>query len=104
MATVYNYYIMYASCAINVLREKGYIENELDWDINRGKYTLRIKRNETETPSVFLITFRRKDETIVIIRTEDHSQRTFKIDMNSVHRNIEEFSDCLLRYVTELQS
>ncbi len=103
MATVYDWYKMYAHCAINELREKGHIENELDWDINRGKFTLRIKRNATETPTVFLITFRRKDETIVIIRTEDHSQRTFKMDLNSGRRNREEFYDYLLRYVTEAQ-
>ena len=42
MATIYNCYQHYVYTAIHLLMEKGFIRSDLDWDVNRGKFTLRL--------------------------------------------------------------
>ncbi len=42
MATIYNCYQHYVYTAIDLLMEKGFIRSDLDWDVNRGKFTLRL--------------------------------------------------------------
>lgn len=102
MATIYNYYLHYVHTAIGMLMEAGYLGNELDWDVCRGKFTLRIRNTNQVHLTVLVITFRRKDNTIIVADTGTHKQTEFPLLVSPESNNLKEFWIFLRNYIQEI--
>ena len=100
MATVYDYYKHYVHIAIGTLREKGLLRSELDWDICKGKFTLRLFRSNGSPSTILVIEFRRRDNTIIVIDTNTHQQMEFMIDIKDKN-NKTAFLDLLFNYLRD---
>ncbi len=68
MASEYEIYKKAAFAAIGELLEQGFLLDDLDWDVSRGKFTLRLRGADRKPMvAVGLITYRRKDNMIVMV-------------------------------------
>ena len=107
MASKSAIYHMYACSTISVLRENGYIHGDRDWDVNGLKYTLRIQRqgielNKYNCVGILLITYRSKDNTVVLINDNTGEKIEFQID-RSKEDNSHEFHDVICNFARQMQ-
>ena len=84
--------------AIGMLREKGFLRSELDWDINKGKFTLRLCHSDGLPSTILVIEFRRRDNTIIVIDTNTHQRMEFMIEIEDRY-NKTAFLDFLYNYL-----
>lgn len=101
MATIYNCYQHYVYTAIHLLTEKGFIRNDLDWDVNRGKFTLRLFGVDNTPLKVIIIWFRRKDGVIVVSDAKTHENTEFHIAFEDV-KNKDEFHKFIIDYILRI--
>lgn len=103
MASMYDVYKQFANVAISKLMEKEFLLDDLDWDMKSGKYTLRIRgANHGPVVAVGLLTFRRRDNRIVVINAVTGEQEEFQLVVDG-KSNIEEFSDFIYEYAQKLR-
>lgn len=80
MATNTHIFHQLSSLAISELFDKGYLINDLDWDVKAQKYTLRIRGADRKPMvAVGLITFSLKNNTIIVIDAVTHEKSEFEI-------------------------
>ncbi len=80
MATKTSIYHRLASLAIVELSEKGYLLDDLDWDVKSQKYTLRIRGADRKPMvAVGLITFSLKNNRIVAVDAVTGEKSNFEI-------------------------
>lgn len=102
MATNYNLYQHYIYTAIDLLMKKGLIKNDLDWDVNRGKFTLRLSDGANRPLRVIITEFRRKDSTIVVTDAKTHVETGFHI-ISADLKNKDEFHKFIIDYISGIQ-
>lgn len=98
MATIYDYYKHYVHIAIGTLKEKGFLQSELDWDIYKGKFTLRLRQSDGAPLTVLVIEFRKRDNTIIVIDANTHERMEFMIIIED-KSNKAAFLDFLYSYL-----
>ena len=101
MATIYNCYQHYVYTAIELLMEKGFIRSDLDWDVNRGKFTLRLFGVDNMPLKVIIIWFRRKESVIVVSDAKTHENTEFHIVFEDA-KNKAEFHKFIIDRITEM--
>ena len=80
MSTKTNIFHRFSSLAISELFDKGYLLNDLDWDVKAQKYTLRIRGADRKPMvAVGLITFSAKKYKIIVIDAVTHEKSEFEI-------------------------
>lgn len=82
MATAYDYYEHYMHTAIGMFSEMGYIRNELDWDILRGKFTLRLYQKDGLSKTVLVTEFQQSSNTITVIDATTHERLEYQMNIN----------------------
>ena len=98
MATAYDYYEHYMHTAIGMFSELGYIRNELDWDILRGKFTLRLYQKDGSSKAVLVTEFLQSSNTIVVIDAVTHNRLEYQ--MSIAQKNDKDaFHKALCEYV-----
>lgn len=98
MATIYDYYKHYVHIAIGMLREKGFLRSELDCDIYKGKFTLRLRHSDGSPLTVLVVEFRKRDNTIIIIDANTHERMEFMIIIEDKN-NKAAFLDFIYNYL-----
>ena len=79
--------------------KKGFIRNDLDWDVNRGKFTLRLFGVDNTPLKILIIQFRRKDSVIIISDAITHEKVEFHIVFEDV-KNKGEFHNFIMDYIS----
>ena len=102
MATIYNYYQLYIHTAIDMLEGTGYLKDSLDWDVNRGKFTLRLRNRDGSPLTVLVITFKKSKSSIVIVDTKTHMQTEFRIILDTDGKNLDYFHSFLDGFIFEI--
>ena len=98
MATKTNVFHQLSSLAIRVLFDKGYLLNDLDWDVKAQKYTLRIRGADRKPMvAVGLITFSLKNNTIIVIDAVTHEKSEFKL----IEMNGQSNTDSFIRFICD---
>ena len=94
----------YASLAIGSLSDNGYLLNDLDWDVKGQKYTLRIRGADRQPMvGVGVITFRGKDNTIILTDAVTGKQSFFQIPEKFDKDNLDEFQRRTLGFAQMLR-
>ena len=89
----------YASLAIGSLSDNGYLLDDLDWDVKGQKYTLRIRGADRQPMvGVGVITFRGKENTIVLTDAVTGKQSFFRMPEKSDKDNLDEFLHRILEF------
>lgn len=105
MATITDIFHQFASAAIGELFEKGYLLDNLDWDVKAQKYTLRIRGAERQPMvAVGLITFSSKNNKIIVIDAVTQTKSDFEIVILNGKNNIEDFLKFICNWAQELRT
>ena len=98
MATKTNIFHHLSSLAIGELFDKGYLLNDLDWDVKAQKYTLRIRGADRKPMvAVGLITFSLKNNTIIVIDAVTHEKSEFEL----IEINGQNNTDSFIRFICD---
>ncbi len=100
MATAFDYYEHYMHTAIEKFRELGYIRNELDWDILRGKFTLRLYQKDGASKTVLIIEFQQSSNTITVIDAITHKRLEYHMNIGQTNDK-DAFHKVLCEYVSK---
>lgn len=91
------------STAIDVLFKKGYLLNNLDWDIKGNKYTLRIRgADRRPMVGVGLITFNGTSGNVSLINAVTGQKTSLKVDFQS-DEGIRAYLDSVLCFAQQLR-
>jgi len=92
MATKTSRFHLLASVAIVELSDKGYLLDDLDWDVKGQKYTLRIRGTDRRPmTAVGLITFSLKSNKIIVIDAVTGEKGEFEILETDGNSNTDDF-------------
>lgn len=98
MATKTNIFHHLSSLAIGELFDKGYLLNDLDWDVKAQKYTLRIRGADRKPMvAVGLITFSLKNNTIIVIDAVTYEKSEFEL----IEINGQNNTDSFIRFICD---
>ena len=104
MATKTNIFHQLSALAINELFDKGYLLNDLDWDVKAQKYTLRIRGADRKPMvAVGLITFSLKNNTIIVIDAVTHEKSKFELIEMSGQINTDSFISFICDWAQKLR-
>ncbi len=104
MATKTSIFHRLASSAIAELFDKGYLLDDLDWDVKGQKYTLRIRgADRRPMTAVGLITFSLKSSKVIVIDAVTGEKSEFKIIKTGDRINADEFLVFICGWAQELR-
>lgn len=104
MATKTDIFHQFALQAIRELSEKGYLLNNLDWDVKAQKYTLRIRgADRRPMVAVGLITFSLKSNNIIVIDAVTHEKCNFEILEVNGKGNLDDFLKFMCEWAQKLR-
>jgi len=104
MSTKTNIFHRFSSLAISELFDKGYLLNDLDWDVKAQKYTLRIRGADRKPMvAVGLITFSLKTNTIIVIDAVTHEKSEFELIETNGQSNTDSFISFICDWAQKLR-
>jgi len=104
MASKSDIYHFLASVATSELTNKEYLLDDLDWDVNDQKYTLRIRgADRRPMVAVGLITFSSKNNTIVVIDAVTGEKSEFEILTINGKSNTDDFLKFICDWAQKLR-
>lgn len=104
MATKTNIFHHFASAAISELFDKGYLLDDLDWDVKAQKYTLRIRGvDRRPMVAVGLITFSLKNNKIIVADAVTGEKNNFEILEVNSKSNLDDFLKFICEWAQKLR-
>ena len=94
---------LWISAAIGELFDKGYLLNDLDWDVKGNKYTLRIRGADSRPMvAVGIITFTGISDNVVLTNAVTGQKTSIKIDVES-DKNQSDFLNNICNFAQQLR-